>query len=139
MKLSGRRKFPLTRLGSARKMGRRWTAALALFSTLVAHCSASALTAPIPANARQCYFAEVDKSGEKLGVRITRSRTRAPITHDLRRSSTSPCSLVDHLILTLKSRTLTAVSCSPDSANVKATSCSQRTALANTKSASRTI
>ncbi|KAH7103301.1 emp24/gp25L/p24 family/GOLD-domain-containing protein [Auriculariales sp. MPI-PUGE-AT-0066] len=48
-------------------MGWRWTATLALFSTLVAHCSGSALTAPIPANARQCYFADVDKSGEKLG------------------------------------------------------------------------
>jgi len=38
-----------------------------LLSTLVALCHASALTTHIPPNARQCYYIEVDKAGEKIG------------------------------------------------------------------------
>lgn len=30
---------------------------------------ASALTTPIAANERQCYYVDVDKAGEKIGVR----------------------------------------------------------------------
>ncbi|KZW01587.1 hypothetical protein EXIGLDRAFT_666317 [Exidia glandulosa HHB12029] len=43
------------------------TLALAVTLWLAAYARASALTAPIPANARQCYYADVDKAGEKLG------------------------------------------------------------------------
>jgi hypothetical protein len=31
---------------------------------------ASALTTAIPPNARMCFYAEIDKVGEKIGVRI---------------------------------------------------------------------
>jgi len=37
------------------------------FSALICLCDASALTTPIPANARQCYYVDVDKAGEKIG------------------------------------------------------------------------
>ncbi|EJD50525.1 hypothetical protein AURDEDRAFT_143415 [Auricularia subglabra TFB-10046 SS5] len=49
-------------------MGRTLAVALlSIAATLIARCRASALTAPLPANARQCYYADVDKVGEKIG------------------------------------------------------------------------
>ena len=43
--------------------------ALALGSLFVAPVRATALTTAIAANERLCFYADVDKAGEKLGVR----------------------------------------------------------------------
>lgn len=51
--------------------------ALLLFATLIyqAHLiRASALTASISANQRLCFFADVDKTGEKIGVSLAAVR-----------------------------------------------------------------
>lgn len=64
----------------------RRTLSLAVTLWLAAYVRASALTAPIPANARQCYYADVDKAGEKLGVRVSRALRLA--NSNLPRSST---------------------------------------------------
>ncbi len=39
-------------------------------STLSSLVSGSALTTPIAANERLCFYADVDKAGEKIGVRV---------------------------------------------------------------------
>lgn len=43
-------------------------AAAALVISNIQHVRASALTTAIPANARMCFYAEIDKVGEKIGV-----------------------------------------------------------------------
>ena len=49
---------------------------LVLPLALAATSWASALTTPIAANERQCYYVDVDKAGEKIGVRSFMSDTR---------------------------------------------------------------
>lgn len=44
--------------------------ALAAALLLPATVHASALTTPIAGNERLCFYADVDKAGEKIGVRI---------------------------------------------------------------------
>jgi hypothetical protein len=41
---------------------------LLLLSSYVRHVKASALTTAIGANERLCFYADVDKAGEKIGV-----------------------------------------------------------------------
>jgi hypothetical protein len=43
---------------------------LFLYAQLVARVEAVALTTAIAANERLCFYADVDKAGEKLGVRV---------------------------------------------------------------------
>lgn len=42
---------------------------LLLAASLAATARASALTTPIAANEKLCFYADVDKAGEKIGVR----------------------------------------------------------------------
>ena len=62
--------------------------------------SASALTTAISPNERLCFFADVDKVGEKIGVRV---HLPAPciILTSLCSSSTLPSSPAEPLTLTL--------------------------------------
>jgi hypothetical protein len=48
----------------------RGLAAVALLAGTVASVSATALTTTIPPNQRLCFYADVDKEGEKIGVSV---------------------------------------------------------------------
>lgn len=44
-----------------------------LLSFLLSGAHASALTTSIAANERLCFYADVDKAGEKIGVRVIKT------------------------------------------------------------------
>jgi len=52
---------------------------LFLLAAAALEAHASALTVPIAANERQCFYADVDKVGEKIGVCMQRSYVGCPL------------------------------------------------------------
>ena len=65
-----------------------YTLALLPFSLLLLHIiplvQATALTTSLAPNERLCFYADVDKAGEKIGVsaRVASSDNRKPINND---------------------------------------------------------
>ncbi len=75
---------------------------LASFLYLLAYtrpANASALTTAIGANERLCFFADVDKAGEKIGVRVYNSTPLAmhSFVHSSSTLQSVYSSLCDHL------------------------------------------
>lgn len=79
----------------------------------------SALTTAIAANERLCFYADVDKAGEKIGVRLLHVTASAPT--DIPNSSTSQCSPVALSKSTSRSRTRMTRTSSMDSRNARET------------------
>ena len=52
------------------------------FLQLLETARATALTTALAANERLCFYADVDKAGEKLGVRFASSSTTPSRTHN---------------------------------------------------------
>lgn len=120
-------------------------ARLALLATLASsylttQASATALTTAISANERLCFYADVDKAGEKIGVTYCYFQCCLRLAKLFSIFSfTLPCNPEAHLISILKWKTRMRRCFSMDLVSVKETTFWRQIPSANMHSASRMI